>query len=815
MIRAALTSSVVLAAIVGGSAAASDRASRPNVLLVLIDDLKPSIGAFGDETARTPNIDRLAEAGARFDRAYCNQAVCAPSRIHLMTGMRSTTSGIFGLSRDLRALHPNVVTLPQVFRANGYTAESIGKVFHVGHGSRGDRVSWSSTPWHESPIDYALIESTGGTLTREEALFSNWSEGDPWRLPKGAAWERADLEDDVYADGRIAIEASRRLEDYASTDGPFFLAVGFTNPHLPFAAPEKYWDMYDRDSLPLPRTTSPPDGAPRFAGKSRRGEIGNYTPIPGGNEPFDEELTRTLIHGYYASVSYVDAQIGVVLDALEGSGLADETVVVLWGDHGFHLGDLGLWTKHTNYEQANRIPLIIAGPGVEPSEPRSFAETVDVFPTLIDLADLPVVEVAQPIDGVSLVEAIGGQDAMVRQFARHDYRRGGHEGRAIRTPEHRLVEWTPMDGRPSGTVYELYDMVADPHETKNIAAEQPSIVSRLADHLRAERDAEMPKPLFADPNHHGSCDPEVVWNPATQQWLAFYTARRALAQDGNTPAGTPIGVAASSDWREWEFLGYCSFDGEDNQPDAARTYWAPGVVADGDELRMFVTYKPQATGFWGGRGEGIRHYVADASDPLSWRLVNLAIEGEDAIDAGLLKVGDEWLMLYRDKPRARGRTTFLARSRDLISWRREGLALGEVNDPDVNGHTYHEAQFPFKWRGQYWLLTDPSGPGLSAFSSEDGATWTFVNDFLVDRGAHATDSNAGRHPSVVVIDDRAFLFYHVEPDRPEGPYQNVPIQRRRTYLQACELAVVDGKLVAMRNTATRAPSPRALKTSVP
>lgn len=461
--------------------ALADETERPNVLLLLVDDLKPTLGAYGDKLAVSPNIDRLAQRGLRFEMAYCNQAICAPSRINLMTGMRSTTTGIYGLSKDLRQAFPDVVTLPQYFMQHGYHAEAIGKVYHFGHGSVGDPASWSIPTWHESPIDYAMIESTGGKLTREEAFFNNWKGGRVRDLPRGAAWEKPDVEDDVYADGRIAHQAVRRLRILAERKEPFFMAVGFTKPHLPFCAPQKYWDLYDPERFPLPKRVTAPEGAPPFAGKQHRGEMGNYDPIPGGKKPLSDALTRTLIHGYYASTSYMDAQLGLVLDELERLKLSEKTIVVLWGDHGFHLGDLGIWTKHTNYEQAVRIPIMIAAPGV--SRPNSvtqaLAETVDIYPTLVALAGLPEPSRSQKIDGANLTPVLRDPQKTVRDHAYHAYPRGKRIGRAIRTDRYRLVEWK-VPGEPTKTAkFELYDYANDPIETKNIASSEPEVLKRL------------------------------------------------------------------------------------------------------------------------------------------------------------------------------------------------------------------------------------------------------------------------------------------------------------------------------------------------
>ncbi len=458
---------------------------RPNVLLILVDDLKPALGVYGDPYAVTPNIDALANRGMRFDRAYCNQAVCAPSRNHLMTSTRSTSSGIYDLGRNFRSAHPNAVTLTQHFMAHGYRAEGIGKVFHIGHGNVGDDASWSVPFLSESPIEYAMVDSKrGAELTREEAYFSNqMPPGGVGGLPRGAAWEVGEVGDDAYADGRIAREGVRRLQAASERDEPFFLVLGFTKPHLPFCAPEQYWELYDRDAFELTQVNRPPAGAPRYAPKNVFIEIGNFFPCPDRPEelPFDRELQRTLIHGYYAAMSYMDAQVGHVLEELDRLGLEDNTIVVLWGDHGYHLGHHGTWTKHTNYEQDNRIPILIAAPGVtEPgTHTEAFIETVDLYPTLAELAGLPAPAGPQPIDGLSQVPVLNGEADALRDHAYHAYPRGPRIGRAIRTARYRLVEWKEPGASPDTAEYELYDYHADPDETRNLAAERPAVLEEL------------------------------------------------------------------------------------------------------------------------------------------------------------------------------------------------------------------------------------------------------------------------------------------------------------------------------------------------
>ncbi len=461
------------------------QAERPNVLLILVDDLKPALGCYGDTAAKTPNIDRLAARGMRFDLAYCNQAVCAPSRFTLMLGSHSTSTGLYGLGSSLRKLVPSAMTMPQHFaRHGGYRTESIGKVFHVGHGNEGDPSSFSVPPFKDKVIEYLDPESTeGGQLTREEALFTNQKLDQIKSLPRGAAFESPDVKDDDYADGRVATETIERLQaaqQRSKHDGtPFFIAAGFVRPHLPFSAPKKYWDMHDPQKLSMPTIEEHPSGSPKAAHK-RGGEIAAYKPVPEGDATFSPELKRQLIHGYYASTSFVDAQIGKVIDELDRLRLAENTIIVLWGDHGFHLGDHGIWTKHTNYEQANHIPLLISAPGITKpnSSTRQLTESVDIFPTLAELAQLPTPAGPQPIDGFSLVPVLKDPQAGVRDHAFHCFPKQTL-GRAIRTERYRLVEWKKPSAYPDTAEFELYDYELDPLETKNLASEQPEVLNQL------------------------------------------------------------------------------------------------------------------------------------------------------------------------------------------------------------------------------------------------------------------------------------------------------------------------------------------------
>ena len=476
--------SLVIALFTALGLAATQAGETPNVLLILVDDLKPAMRCYGDNAAKTPNMDALARRGMRFDMAYCNQAVCAPSRFTLMLGSHSTSTGLYGLGSHLRKAYPGAVTMPQHFAKHGYRTESLGKVFHIGHGNQGDPESFSVPHFHDKVIEYLDPESTdGGKLTREEALFTNQKLGQIRSLPRGAAYESPMANDTDYADGRVADETVKRLkaakQRLAKDDTPFFITAGFVRPHLPFSAPKKYWNMHDPAKLPMPVNKAFPKDAPKVALK-RGGEIAAFKPVPSNGE-IDEELTRKLIHGYYASTSYVDAQIGKVTRALEELGLAKDTIVVLWGDHGWHLGDLSIWTKHTNFEQANRIPIIIVAPGLaKPGSVTSqLAETVDIFPTLSELAGLPASKGPQPIDGVSLVPVLKNPNARVRDHAFHAYPRGKKLGRAIRTQRYRLVEWKNHSDSKAEVEYELYDYKTDPWETQNHHAAKPRIAEKL------------------------------------------------------------------------------------------------------------------------------------------------------------------------------------------------------------------------------------------------------------------------------------------------------------------------------------------------
>ena len=423
------------------AADASPEPARPNVLLIAIDDLRPSLGCYGDALVQSPNIDRLAQHSRLFQRAYIQQAVCGPSRASLLTGRLPDNIRVWHNRHLFRDALSDVVTLPQLFKNNGYHTQGLGKVFS-GREREEDPSSWSvpSILRGDGWRNYALQKSDG-------------QEG------KGVAFEAADVGDDGYADGKLADLAIRTLQDLQQQSQPFFLAVGFFKPHLPFNAPKKYWDLYDPAVFDFQEPPAGIDGAPEIAYHTHR-ELGGYRDIP-DDERVSADQARVLRHGHYACVSYIDAQVGKLLETLEQLALHANTIVVLWGDHGFALGEEDRWCKGTNFELDTRVPLIIrvpdmAAPGV-PTD--ALVEALDIYPTLVALAGLtPPAE----LDGHSFVPMLQDPTARTRDYALSQFPRpwrpNGQEvmGYSIRTPTHRYTRWVEWPVRRT-RAEELYD----------------------------------------------------------------------------------------------------------------------------------------------------------------------------------------------------------------------------------------------------------------------------------------------------------------------------------------------------------------------
>ncbi|MBL9093438.1 MAG: sulfatase [Planctomycetaceae bacterium] len=436
--------------------------ARMNVLLIMADDFRFELSSQGS-AALTPNIDRLAARGVTFTRAYCQQALCNPSRSSMLTGLRPDTLGLWSNSVHFRDRKPDVVTLPEQFKKHGYSTRDIGKIFHNWHTKvHGDPQSWSEPEF----LHYA---NHGDDKPQIEG-----------KVPPSAATapkcERVDVPDVAYYDGRVADEAVRELQTVVA-GRPFFLAVGFWKPHAPFNAPSRYWELYDRAKLPK-ANLDPPAGAPKLA-------LHPSSEIKGAGkdrvEEFTPEEVAEIRHGYYANIAYMDTQVGKVLAALDQSGLAASTIVVFVADHGYHIGEHSLWGKTSCYELDARVPLIIAPPGYAApgAVSNALVELVDLYPTLCDLCGVPP---PQQLDGLSLRQVLGSPRAQIRQgaFTQHprpnyfDRTESGKPeamGYAVKTERARYVEWREW-GTDKLLGRELYIHENDPNETVNVA-EQP------------------------------------------------------------------------------------------------------------------------------------------------------------------------------------------------------------------------------------------------------------------------------------------------------------------------------------------------------
>jgi len=463
---------------------------KPNVLFIALDDLRPALACAGDPYAKTPNIDALAASGTAFTRAYCQQAVCSPSRSSLLTGRRPDSTKVYDLVTHFRKALPDVVTLPQHFKNNGYYSHGLGKIYHGGYD---DKPSWS-VPWEATQGKH--FGADGLKLMGELKAKAKAANADATKI-RGLPFEAPEVADDYLNDGWTANRAIEILGERKGKNEPFFLAVGFAKPHLPFVAPKKYWDLYDPAKLPVAASSEPPKGAPSYAPQFG-GELRQYHGIPkSGAIPADQ--ARQLVHGYHAAASFADAQIGRLLAALKEKGLAENTIVILWGDHGWHLGDHGMWCKHTNYEMATRAALVMRIPGQKatgkPSE--RFVEFVDIFPTLAEVCGLPKPE---GVEGFSFAPLLNDPKKEWKLAAFSQYPRGSKEtgplmGYAVRTEGYRYVEWRKK-GTADVVSRELYDHKADPNEDVNIAddSKNRAIIEQHAKILADGWKANTPKP---------------------------------------------------------------------------------------------------------------------------------------------------------------------------------------------------------------------------------------------------------------------------------------------------------------------------------
>lgn len=455
----------------------------PNVLFIAVDDLRPELGCYGAAHIHSPNIDRLAARGVVFDRAYCQVAVCNCSRSSLLSGCRPDTTGVFDNQHFLRPNMPSVVTLPQHFKSHGYTALSLGKVFHHSEREPGDDpLSWSEPAWyHGEPYKHWFSQESLDYVKKLKALPKDKQ---PKQL-RAAPFEAAEEPDDVYPDGQTALKAIETLQRLKAGQKPFFLAVGFVKPHLPFTCPQKYWDLYPPETIKLPDNYYPPKNVPAPALHNWY-ELRSYGTVPpkGG---IPDAMALNLIRGYRACTSFMDAQLGRVLDELDRLGLREHTIVVLWGDHGYHLGENGIFTKMTNFELGTHVPLIVCDPRKDTAGKHSpgMVELVDLYPTLASLCGL---ELPQHVEGASFVPLLEKPDQVWKRAVFSQYLRPGKPpimGRSIRTAQWRYTEWRDPKGASMGV--ELYDEVNDPTENTNIAGVpvHADHVKQMAGQLRA------------------------------------------------------------------------------------------------------------------------------------------------------------------------------------------------------------------------------------------------------------------------------------------------------------------------------------------
>ena len=458
---------------------------KMNVLFIAVDDLRPQLSCYGAKQIISPNIDRLAARGMLFERTYCQQAVCGPTRASLLSGVRPDTSKIYGNNTPVRKAMPDVTTLPEHFKNNGYESISIGKLYH--HPSD-DLQGWSAEPFRAGTFPEGLWKGRGYLTSTAIAQMNRYNAQSPAMKGRGPAFEAADVPDDSYPDGANTTHAIGELNRLK--DKPFFLAMGLYKPHLPFNAPKRYWDMYKPEDIKLADNPFVPKNAPSYAMTSW-GELRNYYGIP-KKGPCSDELARQLIHGYYACISYIDAQVGRLLDELERLKLIDNTVIILWGDHGWKLGEHGGWCKHTNFELDTHVPMILSVPAMKTAGQRTKAltEYVDIYPTLSEACGL---ELPDHLEGHSMMPLLDNPKRPWKKAAFSQYPRGKVMGRSMRTERFRYTEWRDTMSKKI-MARELYDHEKDPHENVNAAAEPEyrQDVQRLSQMLKQGWRAALP-----------------------------------------------------------------------------------------------------------------------------------------------------------------------------------------------------------------------------------------------------------------------------------------------------------------------------------
>lgn len=523
----------------------SKQKQQPNILFIAIDDLRPEMGCYGSPVAITPNMDKLAKRGVVFDRAFCSQSLCSPARTSIMTGVRPETSGIVDNYTDFRERIPNVVALPQLFKENGYETSYIGKVYEPQFSDL--KFSWSKAPVKiamkdPNPIGgYADGDNVKLFTSLRQKMKDKYGENVYFGLGRGPAYESADVSDNAYKDGYNTEVAMATMKELSKQGKPFFLAVGFQDPHLDFNAPKKYWDLYDAASIPLAVQNEAPMNAAAM-GITYNIELRDRYGIPKTGPIYtDTALSRKLKHGYLAATSYVDALVGKLLNQLDDLGLSENTIVVLWGDQGYHLGEMDIWGKATNYDLGTRVPLIIAAPQMQQEmtgkHTNALVEQVDIYPTLCDMAGIQTPN--NQLQGISFVPLLskpnlrwkkavfsmnptpairewGGKtldadmkneyflplfaeiETNIRNQVKEKWDRELFEqyliGYTMRTTRYRLVLWKDSRSPQSKPIFtELYDYNNGPVETINIANNYPKLVKKLTKQFNKGWKGNLPK----------------------------------------------------------------------------------------------------------------------------------------------------------------------------------------------------------------------------------------------------------------------------------------------------------------------------------
>ena len=445
--------SIVLLATNAPRLRGAEPVTKPNILFIAVDDLRPELGCYGNTVVKSPNIDRLASRGVVFDNAFCQQAVCSPSRSSLLTGTRPDTTRVWDLNTHFRKALPDVVTLPQFFKNNGYFAQAMGKIYHHGFD---DAASWS--------VPTAFPKTFHGA-EMVPVDPNDASKG----TRRGPPFAKKDVPDNALHDGELGDMGVAALRALKTNSQPFFLAVGFVKPHLPFVSPTKYWELYDPAKIPLAPNPFPPIYAPEYSiipGAELRSYSGVST-----NRVLPDDYARQLKHGYYAAISYMDAQVGRLLDEVDKLGLRESTIIILWGDHGWKLGEHAAWAKHTNAENDTHAPLIIALPGMKTAGKHSPAlvEFVDIYPTLAEVAGL---RLPNHLEGSSLKPLLENPNRSWKSAVFSQYpRKVGKQnlmGYSMRTDRYRFTRWVERDDHTKVAAEELYDHNSDPLENTNV-----------------------------------------------------------------------------------------------------------------------------------------------------------------------------------------------------------------------------------------------------------------------------------------------------------------------------------------------------------